>query len=61
MNLIRSLLAFFILTASALAAPVLDARKFLEAQEFWVNQDLDWFERQIPIFDCPDAEINTTY
>jgi len=40
---------------------LLDKREQLEAQDFWVNRDIEWFENNIPIFDCPDEEINTTY
>ena len=49
------------LVSSAAAAPLLDKRKQLEAQSFWANRDFDWFEANIPFFECPDAEINTTY
>ena len=42
-------------------AALLDTREFLERQDFWVNRDFDWFEKNIPFFDSPDAEINTTY
>jgi len=58
----RFLLPFLMVSTSALAEkPVLDARKFLSAQDFWTNRDSEWFENNIPIFDCPDSEINTTY
>lgn len=40
---------------------LLDKRGQLEAQDFWVNRDFEWFENNIPFFDCPDEEINTTY
>ncbi|MDA7919987.1 hypothetical protein N9B36_05280, partial [Akkermansiaceae bacterium] len=49
------------LVLSAAAAPLLNKRKQLEAQTFWANRDFDWFEANIPFFECPDAEINTTY
>tara|TARA_B110000879_G_scaffold155028_1_gene200408 strand:- start:1126 stop:3660 length:2535 start_codon:yes stop_codon:yes gene_type:complete len=49
------------LVSSAVAAPLLDKRKQLDAQTFWANRDFDWFEANIPFFECPDAEINTTY
>ena len=49
------------LVSSAAAAPLLDKREQLEAQSFWANRDFDWFEANIPFFECPDAEINTTY
>ena len=56
-----ALLAIICLVSSAVAAPLLDKRKQLDAQTFWANRDFDWFEANIPFFECPDAEINTTY
>ena len=50
-----------LLLAPLPAAPVLDARKLLEKQDFWINEDFDWFENHIPFFDCPDEAITTTY
>ena len=58
-------LAFSIIIIAAapalVAAPVLDADKLLKKQDFWINEDFDWYKNQIPMFDCPDKEINTTY
>jgi hypothetical protein len=42
-------------------AQVLDKQKQLEAQTFWDNRDWDWYAAQIPFFECPDADITTTY
>jgi len=59
-----SLSGLLILSATALslaAGTILDSRALLERQDFWVNQDFEWFEENIPFFDCPDEEINTTY
>ncbi len=61
MNLLPLALLAIFLVSSATAAPLLDKRKQLEAQDFWANRDFDWFEANIPFFECPDAEINTTY
>jgi hypothetical protein len=59
MNLIKPAL---ILALPGLAsAALLDTREFLDRQDFWINRDFDWFEENIPFFDCPDEEINTTY
>lgn len=33
----------------------------LREQTFWDNRDFDWYEENVPIFDCPDPEITTTY
>jgi hypothetical protein len=41
--------------------PVLDRQKLLESQTFWDNRDWDWYKENIPFFECPDSEINTTY
>jgi len=57
----RILLLAPFLAATVAAEPVLDARRLLQAQDFWINEDLDWFEKHIPAFECPDQEINTTY
>lgn len=56
-----TLILFFILASRLLAAPILDKRELLERQTFWANRDFDWYEENIPFFECPDAEINTTY
>ncbi len=50
-----------LLIATAAAGPVLDARKLLEKQDFWVNRDFDWYAANIPLVDSPDEAINTTY
>src|ERR1700682_3676346 len=42
-------------------AQVLDRQKLLEAQTFWDNRDWDWYKANIPFFECPDADITTTY
>jgi hypothetical protein len=55
---------FFLTWAAAMtsaSAGVLDRRALLERQNFWINRDFDWFEANIPFFDSPDEEINTTY
>lgn len=43
------------------AAAVIDKDKALAAHAWWDNRDFDWFKANIPFFDCPDAEIVTTY
>ncbi len=42
-------------------AQVLDKQKQLDAQTFWDNRDWDWYKENIPFFECPDADITTTY
>src|SRR5213594_3714539 len=54
-------LVLTLVAASAVSAQVLDKQKLLEAETFWDNRDWDWYKANIPFFECPDAEINTTY
>jgi hypothetical protein len=42
-------------------AQVLDRQKLLDAQTFWDNRDWDWYKTNIPFFECPDADLTTTY
>src|SRR3984893_16226905 len=42
-------------------AEVLDKQKQLDRETFWDNKDWDWYKANIPYFECPDAEITTTY
>jgi F5/8 type C domain/Trehalase len=49
------------LCSTRAAAEVLDKQKQLDAQTFWDNRDWDWYRANIPFFECPDAEITTTY
>ena len=61
-SLARALgLAWLLCCGSTAPAQVLDAQKLLDAQTFWDNRDWDWYKANIPFFECPDAEINTTY
>lgn len=43
------------------AEPLLTPRALLERETFWDNKDWDWFEGNIPLFECPDADLQTTY
>ncbi len=52
---------FILLSMSAATAQVLDKQTLLEKQTFWDNRDWDWYEQNIPFFECPDSEIETTY
>src|SRR5260221_5101711 len=49
------------LCSTRASAEVLDKQKQLDAQTFWDNRDWDWYRANIPFFECPDAEITTTY
>ena len=65
MTLIRLVFAIFLVIAvmasREASAQVLDKQKQLESQTFWDNRDWDWYAEQIPFFECPDADITTTY
>jgi hypothetical protein len=56
------ILAFAVaLPVQSASAGLLDKQTLLDAQTFWDNRDADWFKANIPFFECPDPEINTTY
>ncbi len=40
---------------------VLDKSAKLAEQTFWDNRDFDWYAASIPFFECPDADLTTTY
>jgi hypothetical protein len=42
-------------------AAALDKQKLLDAQTFWDNRDWPWYKANIPFFECPDADITTTW
>jgi hypothetical protein len=42
-------------------AEVLDHQALLDRETFWSNRDFDWYKANIPFFDSPDRDINTTY
>src|SRR5437764_7416598 len=54
-------LAVALTAAASSPAQILDKQKLLDAQTFWDNRDWDWYKANIPFFECPDAEITTTY
>jgi hypothetical protein len=60
---LRSLLWALLMgfTVAPVAADVLDPRSLLERETFWDNRDTDWFVEHIPAFECPDADIQTTW
>jgi hypothetical protein len=48
--------------APAVAAePLLSPQKLLDRETFWDNRDWDWYKANVPFFECPDADIQTTY
>jgi hypothetical protein len=42
-------------------AQVLDKQALLDRETFWDNRDWDWYKENIPFFECPDADIQTTF
>ena len=55
------LLAASILTGTPGGSSVLDKPTQLANQTFWDNRDWDWYAENIPFFECPDADVTTTY
>jgi hypothetical protein len=54
--------AFAVMSVATLASgQILDKQKQLDKQTFWDNQDWEWYKTNIPFFECPDEELNTTY
>lgn len=47
--------------APGAGAADLDHEKLLRAQTFWDNQDWDWYLENIPFFESPDPDLDTTY
>jgi hypothetical protein len=58
---LRIALVALLALAGAAPAQVLDRQKLLDAQTFWDNRDWDWYKANIPFFECPDPDIQTTY
>ena len=55
-------LATAILTIPGRAAePLLTPQALLDHEAFWDNRDWDWYRENIPFFECPDADLQTTY
>lgn len=53
--------AIALVLATVAHAQVLDKQQLLERETFWQNRDFDWFQANIPFFECPDKDITTTY
>jgi hypothetical protein len=61
--MLRGFISIFMLLLIAMNthAQILDKQKLLDAQTFWDNKDWDWYKANIPFFESPDADIDTTY
>ncbi|MEI8211477.1 MAG: discoidin domain-containing protein [Planctomycetota bacterium] len=62
-TLFVTLFSFFALAGMVepSVSQVLDKRELLERQTFWDNRDFPWYIENIPFFECPEPEIETTY
>ncbi len=49
------------LLSAAVAEPLLAPQPLLDRETFWDNKDWDWYKANVPFFECPDADIQTTY
>jgi hypothetical protein len=47
-------LALGLVGADAPPGTVLDKQRLLDTQTFWDNRDWDWYQANIPFFECPD-------
>jgi hypothetical protein len=61
----RSFLAVVLVALCAVPAgaqiSLLPKQELLDRETFWDNKDWDWYKANIPFFECPDADIQTTY
>ncbi len=48
-------------TPAGAAEPLLAPQPLLDRETFWDNRDWDWYKANVPFFECPDADIQTTY
>lgn len=46
---------------AAAAEPLLTPQPLLDRETFWDNKDWDWYKANVPFFECPDADVQTTY
>jgi hypothetical protein len=40
---------------------LLNANQLLQQETFWDNRDWRWYAANIPLFECPDRELQTTW
>lgn len=60
LSLTATVLTLF--AASGVAQVALpEPQTLLERETFWDNRDWDWYKANVPFFECPDADIQTTY
>src|SRR5262245_51325031 len=56
-----NIIGFTLAATAPLPAQALNKQKALDAQTFWDNRDWEWYKGHFPFFECPDADITTTY
>jgi len=60
-SLVPTLLVACLLVGCRPSPAQLDPTTVLERQTWWDNRDWDWYQRHIPFFESPDAEVDATY
>jgi hypothetical protein len=65
MSLLRCLLLALAVSLPAFPARAADSllspQVLLDRETWWDNKDWDWYKSNIPFFECPDADLQTTY
>jgi hypothetical protein len=56
-----AVLIFFLAVPAGAQTPLLPRQELLDHEKFWDNKDWEWYKANIPFFECPDADIQTTY
>jgi hypothetical protein len=60
-RLLVALAAGLLAAPTSAAEPLLPPQPLLDRETFWDNRDWDWYRANIPFFECPDADVQTTY
>ena len=53
--------AMLLVITGTASAQVLDKQQQLQNESWWYNKDFDWYQQNIPFFECSDREVTTTY
>jgi F5/8 type C domain len=60
-QLIFAVATCFLQLPNEVQAQVLMPQQIFKQETFWDNRDFDWYAENVPLFECPDKEITTTY
>lgn len=60
-RVVAAIVAALLTVPTAAAEPLLAPQKLLEGETFWDNRDWDWYAANVPVFECPDPDVQTTY